>query len=100
MHMTAPGRHKRNCTLCRTIFMIKGPSMLNPADVLCNDCVRSLWASEDADDQIIRRCEPLIPTDFGVDPAVVSRDIAWRVGRLRNIAQTKDELEHILAQRV
>ena len=79
--------------------MLHGPSMLSPADVVCNECVAELWASEESEEAMTTHCAGTVRDDLGVAPGVIAEGIVMRITKLRKIARSKAELEQMLSDR-
>lgn len=97
--MDIPRPKKRTCTLCGAAFVLTGPAMANPADLLCNPCIRALWADPRPDAEIAADCVARISPDLGLDPKHVATGMIHRMHDLRSMARSADELEQILGQR-
>lgn len=89
----------RSCSLCQARFRLIGPAMVNPADIVCSDCVATWWADPRLGDALQAALALEVRTDLGVDVDVIASGICRRLTQLRDLAHTPAELAQVLASR-
>ncbi len=97
--MVIPRPRSVSCTLCGARFTLVVSAMIHPADVLCDACVLSLWASEQPDEVLMAECAAKVSPDLGMSPDLVADAILERVRGLRQMARERPEVEFLLRQR-
>jgi hypothetical protein len=90
------------CTLCGAIFPLVSGAMNHPADVLCNDCILTLYDRFAAAETLAAMkvsLEPRLKPRMGMMPPTLAQAIVDRVERLQEVVQSRVELENLLSRR-
>lgn len=88
------GPKRMTCTVCRDGFRMTAGDLVHPADLLCDACLLSIWDGAERS-----AWAPRIQPRMGIGADILADAIETRMGNLRELVRTRDEVESLLASR-